>query len=216
MNKTTLIKASLLLASIQCSSAAIVAGDVLRLDFGVNTLATGYTGITAATANTGSVTDIGGTGVNLSLATNSSSAFGNSGATNAALGYFDANVARDFIHIYDTSIAEKTITLTFSGLDSSLFYNLSLAQGEFSNAGQVNGQTLTADSQSVGYGNNTYVSLTGLSADSSGNLEIVLTSNSGAAAIASLSGLNLRAVPEPTSMSLLGLGGLALLARRKR
>lgn len=104
------------------------------------------------------------------------------------------------------------LVFTFSGLDDSLLYTVSggyqHGNANFNTTWDIDGQSATTDNTGTGY-----ITLSGLSTDGSGNLEITVTKSTQLF----VSGLTLEAaVPEPGSMALLGLGGLAMLKRRRR
>lgn len=115
------------------------------------------------------------------------------------------------------------LLLTFTGLDDSLTYNLT---GGFEGPNANFNATWSFDSGSTGISTNQndsissfvatstdgYKSADGLQTDGSGNLVIQVTRTNHV----TVGGLTLEVVPEPSTTALLGLGGLALILRRRK
>ncbi|MGB0993626.1 MAG: PEP-CTERM sorting domain-containing protein [Akkermansiaceae bacterium] len=108
------------------------------------------------------------------------------------------------------------MSLTIAGLDDSLSYDLMIGAGfggrDLQNVFTVDGQSEQVDSTSA----NPFTDFTGLSTDGSGNLVINISSASEDVRVVSAWALTANAVPEPSSTALFGLGGLALILRRRK
>lgn len=135
---------------------------------------------------------------------------------------------------------DRTITitgLTLNGLYDIYIYALSHNTGSWGNTADTeraagsfittnisgNGQTQALENGNTGTGPGTftagsnYVLFQSIVADGSGNISIVANALDGAGATRlHVNGLQIAAVPEPSSTALLGLGGLALLLRRRK
>lgn len=234
MKKTYILTSMLALAMAGSVQAQMTAGQTVGIDFGGVAPANGVaptndfneaadvTGSIAA----GSLIDITGgaiTGTSFAWASTANSPFANADPNATAQGgepvVFDDSNLDDFL---GGAGGNQLITLTFSGLDQGLTYDL-LIGNSFNNAG-ITDSTYTALNQSVvksatnnpTIGSEAFVSLDGLSADINGDLVITVT-NSGAAVVA-VSALTLTAIPEPGTYALLA-GALALtsvMVRRRR
>ena len=122
--------------------------------------------------------------------------------------------------------------ITIGGLNPGGTYNLALitgfnVAGSFSTDFTIGGTTLTAN-DTVGAGTNangaltftsggTHALFSNIIADGSGDITFSTTNTAGASN-GVLSGLQIEAVavPEPSTTALLGLGGLALILRRRK
>lgn len=211
------------------SHAAIVVGDSVGVDFSnnagtapnwntINNPGNGVTPlITDVTALNGStLTDVDFS-FDFTSATNGENTATISGAT---VGFPDS-VLND---VFFQSTSSEQWVLTFTGLDDNLLYDLSL--GSYWPAGtaaqdlnrstgwQVGSQQLVTDAVDV---DDSFVTFSDLSPT---NGQIIITTFTVAGNnVHSISGLSLTAVdvvPEPSSAALLGLGGLALIVRRRR
>ena len=172
------------------------------------------------------------TGLDFSVENQSGQNTSRADVTNGTTGpapFNDASVFQDSIISNNQGSAPLVdggyLLFTFTGLDDSLTYDLT---GGFDGNNDNFDSTWSFDSGSAGIDTNqndsiasflstpgattAYQSVTGLQTDGSGNLVIQVTRdtlhvNAGA--------LTLTAVPEPSSAALLGLGGLALILRRR-
>lgn len=148
---------------------------------------------------------------------------------NSAFAY--TNVIDDGIFMTNGAAAVATMTLT--GLNDSLSYNFSFL-GSFgrndarwatftigASSAQVLTSTTAASSDGIkNYNDDTVVSILGAKS-SGGSLTINMTGsqliNGGTpGAYAIINAMGIATVPEPTSLALLGLGGLAILGFRRR
>ena len=213
----------LALAMAGSVQAQMTAGQTVGIDFGPSAPTNNFNqadGVVDSIA-AGNLIDITGgaiTGTSFAWASTANSPFANADSDAAARGgepgVFDDSNLTDWL---GGAGGNQLITLTFSGLDQGLTYDL-LIGNSFSSA--VPTTTFTADGQSAvnnpTIGSAAFVSLNGLSADTSGNLVITLTP-AGATVIA-VSALTLTAIPEPGTYALLA-GALALVSvmvRRRR
>ncbi|MFC5050455.1 PEP-CTERM sorting domain-containing protein [Rubritalea spongiae] len=228
MKLSKLPLAALALAGLaSTSSAAIVVGDVIGFDFGTDAGSATNFNIDAAPGNQ-TFTDV----INTSgtVLTGVDFTFSNTPANSGDGG--DSNISSDYSSVFPNAAQNDAFfesnagqwTLTFSGLDDSLSYDLTIgsywaggtaAQKENRNTGwEVDGVQLGTVADSL---SDSYVNFTNLSTDGSGNL-VISTYDLNANTISTLSALTLTAVavPEPSSTALLGLGGLALILRRRK
>jgi hypothetical protein len=113
-------------------------------------------------------------------------------------------------------------TFTFSGLDDSLTYNVSILNSHigFASVDELSwtfndGKTLTIDGDGAdGNGIGQVVTTTGISTDGSGNL----TFTSSSSGTQHFNAIELVAIPEPSSLMLMGLamlGGVVVLRRHR-
>jgi len=131
---------------------------------------------------------------------------------------FNDSNTEDWMGISESGGPTGIITLTFSGLSDSLTYDLVIGARYDVNSNAdtswtVDGQTLLATATSD---TEAYRSFTGLSTDGAGNLVITGTGAGSRTDIATVSALHLTAVPEPSALALLGVGGMLILLRRRR
>ena len=138
------------------------------------------------------------------------------GSYPATVATLPASALQDSIYINSSS---HSVTLTFSGLDSGSTYDF-LTYGARGNSGSDATYTITGGNSGSGtisdvFNNATQtVNITGITPNGSNEITFLWTTTGSA------SGLNLiqitTAVPEPSSTALIGLGGLALILRRRR
>lgn len=110
-----------------------------------------------------------------------------------------------------------TATLTFSGLDNALTYDFVVYGARGNNGGGVL-YTIGANSGSISnvFENaSTAISFTGIS-PTAGVITLDALGTGTAGNDGALNYVQLTAVPEPSSAALLGLGGLALILRRRK
>ena len=222
------------------ADASLLAGDTIGIDFNgsVATTGTNFNAFSedtddGATASLLSLINLSGatvTGVTFSLENQTGqnterADFTTQGAEGTLAGPLSEQAVWDDGYISNNQGAapldvDGFFLLTFSGLDDELTYDLT---GGFDNNGgnanfdatwSADGQsftTLTTNSDPAGAG---YGTLTGLSTDGDGNLEITVARNT---LHVTVGGLTLTSVvPEPSSLALLGLGGLMMIKRRRR
>lgn len=129
--------------------------------------------------------------------------------------YGDCLMANDRASTGRNQVDGANFVLTFTGLDNSLTYNLSIGQGlandNFNTTIVADGQSILTDS-SPGPG---YAGFTGLGTDGSGNLVITMTSDGGADHV-NVAALTLQAIPEPATLGLVAAFGGAVLFIRRR
>lgn len=225
INKSKRIAGSLLILgalAIPAHAASLVIGTEIGVDFGPTAPTNDFN---EATGNVGSISSgslIDTSNVVLSGVGFSWSSGGNSNDANSPSGepavFNDSNTTDWLITVNNTN--NGLITLTFDGLfNGAATYDLLIGAGHSNTNPDT---TWTADGKSATTvstsGATAYVTLTGLTTDGSGNLVITAAGAGGRADISVVSALTLTvtAVPEPSSTALLGLGGLALILRRRR
>lgn len=207
--------AGLLLALVAGAQADLIAGDVIKIDFGANEstdttwntykINSGTLALTDQYAEddgvTVTVTGADGNGLN----NLDGSAYGGSDDADV---YFD--------HVFDNSGGERAFTVTISGLDDDLTYDLFGGYlrdaGTFETTYTVGGTAYTYEFAD-GYVNayNTYSDLSSADGVISFTVSGMTTSD-----IASISELTITAIPEPATIGMLGLGTVGLLAFRRR
>ena len=133
------------------------------------------------------------------------------------------NAPAEFVDSVTTDLWFNPATITITGLDTGLTYNLySVSQG--GGSGFDSREDTHSVMGDVSYGSSTvnrgdarttgaFHTFLGVSPDVSGT--IVFTT-SGVGNNPAFNGLLIEAVPEPSSTALLGLGGLALILRRRK
>ncbi len=237
--KNTIIGALVALGTMISVSAAVIAdGDVIKLDFATagdgdggsiadwNQVSTGLntTGITAGNVKLHG----GGTvdGVTIAFTNLQTGSFNNDGGAanwggTAADAYYE--LATDDIYFHNDADAAD-FSVTFGGLDDSLSYNLR----SYTLIGNSGGTTYTY-SVSDGGGTQNYSGtntsrwtagtleaagtvFSDLQTDGSGNITVTYSDPNALA----MNAIVLEAVPEPSTTALLGLGGFALILRRRR
>jgi len=152
--------------------------------------------------------------VNFSYTANASTAISGIGGSSAMQGSPYANLFDGYM------TATETKNISFTGLDQNKTYELVVyAQVEApTGGGTVNHETrLSINGTQVLYSANStsdhliqgvnYAIINGLTSDAHGNLSLSYLGN--------ISGLQLKEVPEPASMVLLGIGGILFGLRRK-
>ncbi len=146
----------------------------------------------------------------------------------------EADMWNDFIFSNDgSSGTTKGLEITVGGLDANADYTVTIWGFDASSTGPVrsadwsveSGDSATLSFDANGTGPGLPTDLTSnytitLNATSNGSGEIILTGLPSASSGSSnhdvfINGLEIALVPEPSSMVLLGLGGLALLRRRR-
>lgn len=212
--------AGLLMASVSLSNAAVTVGDVIAIDFGATAPAVAnwnqISSSTLSIADLKRLSDGASTGVGVTVTTTAT--FGDfvaNVAPSAGLGSTDASIFVDHLAANDLS-ANDLITVTYTGLTDGLSYTLTGGMARSGNTTAFE-QTYTVGGVDYDYtgttGVNAYAEYTGLSS-SGGVLSFTVTDFTNSD-LASISQMQLTVVPEPSSAALLGLGGLALLRRRR-
>jgi len=224
------ILASGLLAS-SANAAVLVGGTQIGIDFGRAGTTNNFNGAATGSAAAGSlaagaVNDLTATvvdGVGFAWTAgnfNSDFAAGHTANPNGGTAVANLPGVYDDSNLWDwmDATSNAPLTLTFSGLNDSLTYDLNIGQAWNINTANTN-STYAVDGQSATNAHDSttggaYLDFTGLSTDGSGNLVITVTASGGTDA--AVSALVLTTVPEPSSAALLGLGGLALILRRRK
>jgi hypothetical protein len=172
----------------------------------------------AAPSTDNTIHDLDGVAVDGVTVTIAGGGFNDAGE-NSWVGLGSAPAA--FVDSVTTDLWFNGTSMTITGLDTSLTYNLySVSQGGGAGFdGNDDTHTVTGD---VVYGPSTvnrgdarllgdFHTVLGVSPDGSGQIVLSLDASNPA-----LNGLLIEAVPEPSSTALLGLGGLALILRRRK
>ncbi|WFB36873.1 PEP-CTERM sorting domain-containing protein [Kiritimatiellota bacterium B12222] len=229
------------LAIFSCVAFQTIVAEVVLIDFGVAGAQTAgnWNNVISRTDNKGNLINSEGDTTGISMTVSD----GNFGGTNT----FNGNVAADSTMFDPFEVASvitdalyvaengSTGTLTFNGLDDSLTYNLVVTGARTTNTNRftrygvsgLNSQILQTSGNSplagvgVNWNNNSVVTFSGISGVSSFSLTV---EGNGAADFGGsnqfgyINALELRAVPEPTSLLLLGVSGLVAFSfvRRKR
>jgi hypothetical protein len=210
-------------------AATIAFGDDIYVDFGVNTstivnantITDGVRTIADTTRSSGGNT---GVGIALTRSANEGATYTNIGSlAGNALNTADPLAYGDALGIVNGS---DDMIITFTGLNSFLTYDLtggmSSSTARYSTGWTIENQAAATYLLSDATTTAGYVSFTGLTAvgttTSDGTLTITLDRAVGISDKyhMGVSQLQLTAVPEPSSAALLGLGGFALILRRKR
>jgi len=208
-------------------AATIAFGDSIFVDFG-HTASTGNENTISSSLGALSIADAirfsdgATTGVGIAVA-----------LSDASLSYTEANTLAgtgpNALNTTDASVysdalgrnngGSLTMSITFTGLSDSLTYDLTggisstEATGKYETGWTIENQAALTYQLSDATASGGYISFTELTS-SAGTLTITLDRNS--TAHMGVSQLQFTAVPEPSSAALLGLGGLALMLRRKR
>jgi hypothetical protein len=223
-----------MLAAANLASGAIIKDDILVVDFGKIGEETAGNWNNAAKAANAQYTangetlladlirysDGAATGVGLvwDETTGSSSYAGIGGAIVASVGssasFTGIGTIADSAQV-DVNYFNGPSYLQLTGLDNSLTYNLEIMSWIDSarNAQNitVNGTTISIDPDDTNY----VTAFNGISATAGGVIQIDLSSTGGSAALQHINALSLTAIPEPTTLGLMGLCGLGVLIVRR-
>jgi hypothetical protein len=231
---TASIKSLALALSIPLALAGNASAVTALIDFGISNTPT-YNSVSMLTApDTGVVplfdTMMVSTGWSARVLETGSGNGGNAGAGAnatvfpASLSGFETTALQDSIFANQGTGTTPSMVLTFSGLNSAATYNLLLYGSRLNAQGADQRWALTQGSPGAPVthfsedNRTTVVDWMGVSPNGSGVIEILIDSpgpdNLGALALNF--GSITEVVPEPSSVFLLGLSGLGLLARRRR
>ena len=185
--------------------------------------ATNWNNVATASGTAGSLTDDSGTATGASVTWGAGGVWGDSAADgDADLGIGDAILARGYLDDQDTGggIGNNfdVTGISFTTYSVVLYYSTDGTGVGYRDA-TVNGTTSSTTGARRQYQNpnwdasNTIV-FTGLS----GNLDVDVLSGPSGGERGSLAGFQIvdTTIPEPSSTALLGLGGLALILRRRK
>ena len=220
-----------------CSHAAIINIDVGRSSSttagaDINNLTLAGNGATLLENGTISVADLvdtlgNATGFSIELeAVGGNVGLYNTSIANAFTGPYDSAIT-DVIGVQPVSalgdgfnlIGDDSPTITLSGLDSSLTYDVIIYNARGAGTGGAwdytttdgNGTQVLSDAQILQ--NDEVTVFSGLIPDTNGEITTVFTKDGNARG--GLNFIQVVTVPEPSSTILLGMGGLALLRRRR-
>ena len=224
--KNTMALVTTLAISSSIANAAIVLTDTIAIDFGATATGTANYNVSGHSVTTVAdlvrLSDGAATGVGFTLAGSSQDNINNVasdtlGNTSDTTIYEDGTLANNR---NGASGNPTSLTLTFSGLDDTLAYDLigGLARADTQNSIGNWTSEWSADGQSAssnGFSSGAYVSLTGLSS-SGGTLVVTVDGDTQYSGISQLELTAVTPIPEPSSTALLGLGGLALIMRRRK
>lgn len=217
--KKTITTLGAMASMIGASQAALVAGDSIGIDFGSATTDSNFNAVTGVVTNLNAISTLTGATTDslFSLATSGATFFGVDGAhqgPTAPTANFSAAHLNDWSATYGGAGTVQTIT--FSGLNDSLTYNLTLAIGHSTDQ-NLTGGTFGGDlTGSIALGANSAATHLVTFNDLTTGGDGTITFTYGGAVASGFSALELSAVPEPSSAALLGLGSLALILRRRK
>ena len=206
-------------------AATIAFGDSIFVDFGddfssgnENNISSSLGALSIADAIRFSDGAMTGVGIAVAMSPDNGWTEANTiaGTSPNALNTTDSSVYGDAL---GRNNGNQLMSITFTGLNDALTYDLTggisstEATGKYETGWTIENQAALTYQLSDATASGGYISFTELTS-SAGTLTITLDRNS--TAHMGVSQLQLTAVPEPSSTALLGLGGLALMLRRKR
>lgn len=212
------------------ANAALISGETIYVDFGATAAVGDYNQIYSSQMSVADCVATNGdsTGVTLTVVAVGSATdpvADTSTVAGNALNTTDSDLYGDGIAANDQKSSENSdiITITFTGLNADLTYDLTggyagSSPANFDTGWTVEDQAETTYARSDATTTAGYISFTGLtvtdSGDGTGTLTITLDDNDNMHA--AVSQLSLTAIPEPATIGMLGLGTVGLLAFRRR
>ncbi len=235
----------IVLALAAGAQAAVLAGDVISIDLGGNQEGQSPTGdnwnnFGDGTDRFGSGdvpatllsdlirrSDGAGTGVDLVLVSINDADGNESGTAATSFGTgagFPESATQDVFFISDKSNNDMSLVFELRGLDPALTYDMTLF-GKDDSADDNRAVAIFTDTTFAGGVSDSYdpdnntsdtAVLSALSPDANGTLQITWTMGQGGGTSSLLSLVEVSAIPEPATMGLLAMGGLAVLRRRRK
>lgn len=220
------------MAAGAANAAVLSAGDTIGIDFGPTATDTVGNDFNEITTTSGAGAIAAGSVINLNTAVmdgvsvaTGSHMFNNNDGSNADYAtlvgaplspFFEESVVTDITGMFGGPVGGNTFTVTISGLDTSLTYDILAvsAADSYSNTERltVNGGASSDITRGTAAAP-TFHQFNGVSSVA-GVITLDFTQPTGNNPV--VSGITLTAVPEPASMALMGLGGLLMLRRRKQ
>ncbi|MFC5050877.1 PEP-CTERM sorting domain-containing protein [Rubritalea spongiae] len=132
-----------------------------------------------------------------------------------------ATATDDGLYMNNAGAIDPIVSLSFTGLAASQTYDILFYSARGNNGGVatnigVTTGTGTGASISNSFNNDSDVGIFSATTTASGELTLTYTVGGSSSSAGALNFMSITAVPEPSSTALLGLGGLALILRRRR